>query len=86
MAYKALLAALSMIAAASPALAVSQNPSPASPTPVADPQGRICLRVEVTGRIVDSVECMTREEWAEQDVDVDKEWVKDGVEPHPLNG
>ena len=83
MAYKALLAALSMIAAASPALA-NQDPSPSSPTPIADAQGRICLRVEVTGRIVDTVECWTREEWAEQDVDVDKEWPKDGVDPRTV--
>lgn len=84
MAHKALLVAFSMIAAATPALATDPA-GPTSPTPVADSQGRICLRVEVTGRIVDAVECMTREEWAEQDVDVDKEWAKDGVDPRPVS-
>ena len=86
MAYKALLAALSMIATASPGWAADPYPAPTSPTPIADAQGRICLRVEVTGRLVDTVECLTREEWAEQDVDVDKEWVKEGVDPRTLHG
>ena len=86
MAHKKLLVALSIIAAASPLLAANTQPPPESPTPVADAQGRYCLRVEVTGRIVDAVQCWTREEWAEQDVDVDKEWPKEGVDPRRING
>jgi uncharacterized protein YjhX (UPF0386 family) len=28
---------------------------------------------------VETVQCWTRDEWAYQDVDVDKAWAKDGV-------
>ena len=28
---------------------------------------------------VQTVQCWTRDEWAEQGVDVDKEWAKEGV-------
>jgi hypothetical protein len=81
MAHKEFVAVLSMIAAA-PALATSQEPVPASAVPNA--QGEYCLRVApVTGSLVETVQCWTREEWAEQGVDVDKEWPKEGV---VLNG
>jgi hypothetical protein len=33
----------------------------------------------VTGSLVETVQCWTRAEWAEQDVDVDREWAKEGV-------
>jgi len=80
MAYKALLAALSMFAVAAPLSAA--NPPPPTDTPSASDSAttRYCLRVDpITSRIVQTVECWTREEWAFQDVDVDKEWASNGV-------
>ena len=41
---------------------------------------RYCLRVEPsTGSLVETVQCWTRAAWAEQGVDVDAAWAKDGV-------
>jgi hypothetical protein len=80
MAYKALLAALSMAAIAAPLSAT--NPPPPADTPSAsDSAGtRYCLRVgPLTGNISETVQCWTRDEWADQDVDLDKEWALNGV-------
>jgi len=75
MANKAWVLALSLIVGASPALA-SEPPAPA---PAGTPTTKYCLRVTITGNISETVECWTRDEWAEQDVDVDKEWATNGV-------
>ena len=77
MAHKDLVLALSVIAA-SPLLAANTGP-PTVPAPAGTPETRYCMRVEVTGSIVDPVQCWTRAEWAEQGVDVDKEWATEGV-------
>jgi len=38
------------------------------------------MRIEaVTGTRIERVRCWTRAEWAEQDVDVDKDWDREGV-------
>jgi uncharacterized protein YjhX (UPF0386 family) len=38
------------------------------------------MRVErITGSRVEPVRCWTRQMWAEQGVDVDKDWAKEGV-------
>ena len=79
MAYKEWIVALSVIVTAS---AVSANPktTPIAAAPTGTPETRYCLRVEpVTGSLLETVQCWTREEWADQDVDVDKAWAKDGV-------
>ena len=84
MAYKGLLAALCTIAAASPLAAASQQPAP-HPTltpgaPAGAPDTRYCMRIEaVTGTHIEEVKCWTRQEWAEQGVDLDEEWPKEGV-------
>ena len=91
MAHRILVVALSMIAAASPARATS--PEPASPTvaPAGSADTRYCLRVgPYTGSRLETVQCWTRQQWAEQCdqddwpwvrqcVDVDKEWARNGV-------
>ena len=78
MACKQLIVALGMIAAASP-VAASQT-EPVSAAPAASPDAQYCLKVEaVTGTRLEEVKCWTRQEWADQDVDVDKEWAKEGV-------
>jgi hypothetical protein len=33
----------------------------------------------VTGSLVQTVQCWTREQWAEEGVDVDREWAREGV-------
>ena len=74
MAQKEIALALTVIAiAASPASAAAQAPA-------ASPNARYCMRVEaITGSRLESVECWTREEWAAQGVDVDKDWPKEGI-------
>lgn len=79
MARTALVAALSAIVAASAAAAQPEQSEGAS-APSAPPHARYCLRVEPhTGTRLESVECWTREQWAEAEVDVDKEWAREGV-------
>jgi hypothetical protein len=91
MALKILVAALGMIAAASPLTATTPEPTPATIPTTEAPGTLYCLRVgPYTGSRLESVQCSTRQEWAEecayqdwpwQDicVDVDKEWAKNGV-------
>lgn len=78
MAHKELLV-LGLLAATWPVAA--SRPDPVPPTaPVGGPETRYCLRVEPqTGSRIESIECWTRDEWAAADVDVDKEWPKEGV-------
>jgi hypothetical protein len=79
MAHRIFAVALSMIAATS-AVSAQPEPIPAG-APSASADARYCLRVApVTGSLVETVQCWTRAEWWEQDVDVDKEWAKEGVE------
>lgn len=80
MAHKGMIIALSMIVAISPLSAANPPPPPESPAPTDGPGTRYCLRVDpITGNLVQTVQCWTRAEWADQDVDVDKEWAKNGV-------
>ena len=81
MAYKELLAVLSICVAAAPLSATANPPPPAeSPAPTDGADTKYCLRVDpLTGSIVQTVQCWTRAEWADQDVDVDKEWALNGV-------
>ena len=75
-----LAAALGMIVTASP-LSAASTQTPATAAPDAGPNARYCMRIEPpTGSRVETVECWTREEWADQGVDVDKDWEKEGVE------
>jgi hypothetical protein len=91
MAFKIMVAVLGMMAAASPLSATTPEPIPAT-LPTTDAPGTIyCLRVgPYTGSRLESVQCQTRQEWAEecayQDwpwedvcVDVNKEWARNGV-------
>lgn len=79
MACKELVVALSMIVATSPVSAALPEPTREA-APAADPGARYCLRVEpVTGTRIETIQCNTREEWAQLEVDVDKEWADNGV-------
>ena len=80
MARKLIVASLGLLVAASPGLAASLQPAPPAQAPPGGPQTLYCMRVDpITGSLVQTIQCWTREEWAEQDVDVDKEWAKNGV-------
>ena len=53
---------------------------PSMPAPAGTPTTLYCMRIEaVTGTRLETVKCWTRDEWAEQGVDVDKDWPKEGV-------
>lgn len=77
MARKALSIALGTILAASP-LGAQSVPAPTS-APPGSPGTLYCMHVTITGYAVDPVRCWTRDEWADQGVDVDKEWAANGV-------
>lgn len=81
------IAAPAVLAAAWPAPAAVRGPERPGPSPAHAPDTRYCLRVEaLTGTRIEKVECWTRRQWAEQEVDVDSEWAKEGVavlEPPP---
>ena len=80
MAHHKLAIALSMIVATSAVSAAQPEPSSAPPAPAAGPDAKYCLRVEpFTGSNIETIKCWTREQWAEQGVDVDEAWAKDGV-------
>lgn len=77
MAHVKLLLALTMIAAATPAMAASDRPTEAPP---GTPDTRYCMRIyAVTGTLIEQTRCWTREQWADRGVDVDKDWPKEGV-------
>jgi hypothetical protein len=80
MALKLSVIALSLIAAASPLSAAQPETDPAAGAPTAGPDAKYCMRVELTGNVIEPVKCWTRQQWADQGVDVDKEWAKEGVE------
>lgn len=77
---KQLAFALCMIAGAMPVSAASQGPLSVPGAPAGTPGTRYCMRVEAfTGTLVEQVKCWTRREWAEQGVDVDRDWAREGV-------
>jgi hypothetical protein len=79
MAHKILILACGMIAAAAPVSAANQNPNPTA-APPGNPQTKYCMHIEaITGSRIEELKCWTRDEWAEQEVDVDAEWAKEGV-------
>lgn len=78
MACKELFLAFALIAPATAAFA-SQMPSGEGAPPAPD-SALYCLRIEaVTGTRLEEVKCLTRQQWAELEVDVDAEWPKEGV-------
>lgn len=80
MSHKLWVVALSVIVATSPSAAATAEPPAARSAPAGSPDARYCLRVEaVTGSLIETVNCWTRTEWADQGVDVDEEWAKEGV-------
>jgi hypothetical protein len=79
MAHK-LIIVLGLIAVASPVSATSQNPTPTTDVPAGTAETRYCMHIEaITGSRIEKLKCWTREEWAEQGVDLDQDWPKEGV-------
>lgn len=77
MALKVLLA-LGLIAAAAPLPAAAQDRSPTAPAGTSET--RYCMKLEAfTGSRIERVKCWTREQWADQGVDVDRDWPEEGV-------
>jgi uncharacterized protein YraI len=80
MSHKKLAVALSVLVAGSPVVAQPGTVNSKAGAPTAGPGARYCLRVEApTGSHVERILCWTRQQWADQDVDVDEEWAKEGV-------
>ena len=78
MSHTKLAVAFGLILTASPLMA--QSPDSMGGAPAAGPDARYCMRVEpATGTLVEVVLCWTRDQWADQGVDVDKDWAKEGV-------
>jgi hypothetical protein len=72
--------ALGLLIMASPLAASQTEVAPTFGAPPAGPEARYCLRVEpITGTRIGGIRCLTREEWADGDVDVDEVWARDGV-------
>ena len=81
MALRTALFATGMIFAAAPLSATNQHSEPTAVAPAGTADTRYCMRVEpVTGSRIETIECWTRTQWAEQGVDVDGEWAEEGVE------
>ena len=81
MALRTSLLAAGMFFAAAPLSATTQHLEPTAAAPAGTAGTRYCMRVEaITGSRIETIECWTRAEWAEQGVDVDQEWAKEGVE------
>jgi hypothetical protein len=80
MAYKESIVALAMIVATSPVSAALPAPIGEASPPAESPNARYCLRVDpTTGSRMETIQCRTREEWAQLEVDLDKEWADNGV-------
>ena len=81
MAHKEWLLALTLVA--SPVSATGQDrieAVPAAVAPAGTPQTKYCMHIEaITGSRLEELKCWTRAEWAEQGVDVDKDWPREGV-------
>ena len=79
MALKPVIIAIGMILAA-PVTAANQAIDQVAGAPAAGPDAKYCMHVEpATGSRIERIECWTREQWAEQGVDLDKDWPKEGV-------
>lgn len=79
MAYRGLAIALALMIAGSASATPNTDPRPTT-APPGTPETRYCMRIEaIIGSRIEEVRCWTRAEWAEQDVDVDAEWPKEGV-------
>lgn len=84
MAWKSILLASILVAGAAPTAASQAHHSNDVATAGAPdaPEGALyCLKMEpITGTRIGSVLCWTRQQWADNDIDLDEAWAADGVE------
>jgi len=84
MAWKTILLASILVTGALPVSASQSEQSDdvtMSRAPDAPEGALYCLKMEpITGTRIGSVLCWTRQEWADNDIDLDKAWAEDGVE------
>lgn len=74
------LGALAALIVAAPLPAENVAWRETSEAPAGTPDTRYCMRIEAaTGSLVERTKCWTREQWAAQGVDVDRDWPKNGV-------
>lgn len=79
MAFRNVVFTLSLVAGAASGASASADIT-TGPSPSDSAFTRYCMRVgAITGSRVETIECWTRAEWAEQGVDLDKDWPKEGV-------
>jgi hypothetical protein len=79
MAYPQLVVALGMMVATA-ALPLPAGNAATTGAPAGGPTTRYCLRVDPpTGSRIETIQCRTRDEWADLDVNVDEEWAANGV-------
>lgn len=72
-----LITAAAMVA--SPAWASQEASAPEGAPPASD-EALYCLRMEpIVGTRIGTVMCSTRQEWADNDIDIDAVWAEDGV-------
>lgn len=80
MAHRQLILALSMIVAVSPVSATQPDRPREGAAPAAPADARYCLRVDpITGSRMETIQCRTRADWAQLEVDIDQEWADNGV-------
>ena len=73
-----LILALGLIAATTQAPPPNMYPTVGAPE--GTPQTRYCLRVDpIIGSRIETVQCKTRDEWAQLEINVDHEWAENGV-------
>ena len=76
----AITLSIALAALAPPPLAASENRNAGETAPAGTAETRYCMRVaEPTGSRIERVRCWTRARWAEQGVDVDADWPREGV-------
>lgn len=79
MAFRALAIAFGLAVAATPVSATIQD-NQLLTAPAGTPETLYCMHIEaITGSRLEKTKCWTRQEWAEQGVDVDRDWAKEGV-------
>ena len=80
MAFSKTLLALGLIAAAAPISTAAEERTVMTTAPAGTSETRYCMRIEaLTGSRIERVKCWTRAKWANQGVDVDRDWPEEGV-------
>ena len=73
------MASLHFLLAVGLALAPTAGMGHGAGAPAAPPTAKYCMTIEqMTGTHLITIECWTRQEWAQFDVDVDEEWSEHG--------